>query len=96
MTIITNACVIVYMFDFPNCRHHNFVVKGIFSMAVRALPYYSTFLKAMAPSPTDANHPQYEETLKRHGIDYTKQLQEIVTTIDVFYVRNDIVSPLNL
>ncbi|XP_022653259.1 pleckstrin homology domain-containing family A member 8-like isoform X1 [Varroa destructor] len=77
-------------------KHHNFVVKGIFSVAVRALPYYSTFLKTMAPTPQASGHPQYEETLKRHGMEYTKQLQEIVTIIDVFYVRNDIVSPIDL
>lgn len=50
----------------------------------------------MAPTPQASGHPQYEETLKRHGMEYTKQLQEIVTIIDVFYVRNDIVSPIDL
>lgn len=74
-------------------RHHNFVVRGVFAVALRAMPYYSTFVKALAPSPDVANHPAYEATLKRHGIEYTKQLQHIVTTIDLFYVRNDIVSP---
>lgn len=71
-------------------------MKGIFSVAVRALPYYGTFLKLMAPSLDAANHPDYEVTLKQHGLEYTKQLQDIVTIIDVFYVRNDIVSPMNL
>ncbi|OQR67332.1 pleckstrin homology domain-containing family A member 8-like [Tropilaelaps mercedesae] len=77
-------------------KHHNFVVKGIFSMAVHALPYYSTFIKMMAPTSQAASHPRYERTLKRHGMEYTRQLQEIVTTIDMFCIRNDIISPLTL
>lgn len=77
-------------------RHHNFVVRGVFSVAIRALPYYSTFIKTLAPSPDVANDPAYESTLKSDGLEYTKHLQNIVTAIDTFYVRNDIVSPQNL
>ncbi|XP_003744676.1 pleckstrin homology domain-containing family A member 8 [Galendromus occidentalis] len=77
-------------------KHHNFVVRGVFSVAIRALPYYSTFVKSLAPSPAVANNPAYETTLKSDGIEYTKHLQIVVTTIDTFYVRNDIVSPQNL
>ncbi|EDV22227.1 uncharacterized protein TRIADDRAFT_59251 [Trichoplax adhaerens] len=59
-------------------RYHGFIVKGIFSLAVKASPYRKNFIKALGK---DRSESETLEDLRK----YTDLLLENVNTLNQFY-----------
>ncbi|KAK6507456.1 hypothetical protein TWF481_005888 [Arthrobotrys musiformis] len=62
-------------------KHHNFVVKGIFSVALKATPYRKDFYEKIGVSTAD---PKDDERLTN----WLSSLEKVVSTIQGFYGEN--------
>lgn len=65
--------------------HHGWLVQGIFTLAVRAMPSMATFKRELAPSPPDASHPAYAAQLSADCGEYVAALQLVLEAINRFY-----------
>lgn len=70
--------------------HHGWVVRGVFLVALRALPDFETFVLALAPTPQDAEHPDYKRQLFVDCGEYIDALRSVLQTINDFYVGHDL------
>lgn len=66
-------------------QHHGWLVQGIFSVAVRAIPSMKTFKRQLAPSPQDASHPDYSTQLSTDCGEYVAALDLVLKAINCFY-----------
>lgn len=66
-------------------QHHGWLVQGIFSVAVRAMPSMKTFKRQLAPSPQDASHPDYSTQLSTDCGEYVAALDLVLEAVNRFY-----------
>ncbi|KAK0505079.1 het-c2 protein [Armillaria luteobubalina] len=65
-------------------KFHNFVVKGVFSLAMKACPYRADFYKKLAADP--AGGPSATEDVVNEELDkWLAALSDIVTRMQTFY-----------
>lgn len=69
-------------------HYHNWMVRGIFVLAVKAMPSMNTFQRELAPSPGDAAHPDYKRQLFADCGEYVTALDAVLQTINGFYRRH--------
>lgn len=69
-------------------KHHNFVVKGIFSVAMKACPLRADFYAKLAGDPT-GGPPASQEKLNKELDEWLAGLSPILTRIETFYVKGD-------
>lgn len=74
--------------------HHGWVVRSIFAVALRAMPELELFIEAMAPSPKDAEHPEYRTQLFADCGDYLAALRDVLDAVNNFYIENDLEPPV--
>lgn len=74
--------------------HHGWVVRSIFAVALRAMPDLELFIEAMAPSPKDAEHPEYRTQLFADCGDYLAALRDVLDAVNNFYIENDLEPPV--
>jgi len=67
-------------------QFHNFVVKGIFSVAMKACPYRADFFKKLAADP-DGGAPAPEDKLNEELDKWLAALDKIVKRIEAFYEK---------
>jgi len=69
--------------------HHNFVVKGIFAVAMKACPYKNDFFTKLAADPSGGSSvPQDKLNVELNS--WLTGLDSIVTRVQKFYADNDI------
>lgn len=71
-------------------KYHNWVVRGIFAVAARAIPSSADFYKALGsvPETSDENIPS--SVLVRDIDNYVTALDVVITVLDSFYQRHDL------
>ncbi|CAI8021093.1 Pleckstrin homology domain-containing family A member 8 [Geodia barretti] len=70
-------------------RYHNWIVRGMFSMAVRAVPYHKDFLVLLGSDGTaDGN-----AAVTVHMADFARSLGEINSIINLFYQSHELDIP---
>ncbi|KAG5646256.1 hypothetical protein DXG03_004083 [Asterophora parasitica] len=67
-------------------KFHNFVVKGIFSVAMKACPYRADFYTKLAADPK-GGAPASQEKLNEELDKWLSALASIVTRLEVFYEK---------
>jgi len=73
-------------------KHHGWVVRGVFALAVKAAPYYDDFIEALGSDHVDINSEQFKEQLFRSLENYTNALNHHLTILDTFYQKNNLES----
>ncbi|EIW83410.1 glycolipid transfer protein [Coniophora puteana RWD-64-598 SS2] len=69
-------------------KHHNFVVKGVFSVAMKACPYRKDFYEKLKTDP--AGGPPVDEAKFNEGLDqWLTSLESIVNRLEAFYAKGD-------
>eukprot|EP00730_Choanoeca_flexa_P015741 TRINITY_DN7296_c0_g1_i2.p2 TRINITY_DN7296_c0_g1~~TRINITY_DN7296_c0_g1_i2.p2 ORF type:complete len:163 (+),score=35.38 TRINITY_DN7296_c0_g1_i2:1114-1602(+) len=63
-------------------KHHNFVVRGIFNLAMQSVPNYSTFIATLGPAS--------EDIILQDMQAYSAALEAQLDVLDVFYTKHDI------
>ncbi|KIK09835.1 hypothetical protein K443DRAFT_671151 [Laccaria amethystina LaAM-08-1] len=69
-------------------KFHNFVVKGIFSVAMKACPYRADFYAKLAADPT-GGPPASQEKLNEELDKWLAALSKIVNDMEAFYVKGN-------
>jgi len=69
-------------------KFHNFVVKGIFSVAMKACPYRAEFYTKLAADP-DGGAPASQEKLNEELDKWLAALSNIVIRMDAFYEKGN-------
>ncbi|RDB25116.1 Glycolipid transfer protein [Hypsizygus marmoreus] len=67
-------------------KFHNFVVKGIFSVAMKACPYRADFYSKLAADP-EGGAPASQEKLNEELDRWLQALDEIVKRMEAFYEK---------
>ncbi|KAG6873527.1 hypothetical protein C0995_014397 [Termitomyces sp. Mi166 len=67
-------------------KFHNFVVKGIFAVAMKACPYRADFYKKLAADPS-GGPPATQEKLDENLNRWLAALDAIVTRVETFYEK---------
>ncbi|KAG6900718.1 hypothetical protein C0993_003744 [Termitomyces sp. T159_Od127] len=67
-------------------KFHNFVVKGIFAVAMKACPYRSDFYNKLAADPS-GGQPASQEKLDQELDRWLAALDVIVTRVEAFYEK---------
>ncbi|KNZ82194.1 Pleckstrin like proteiny domain-containing family A member, partial [Termitomyces sp. J132] len=67
-------------------RFHNFVVKGIFAVAMKACPYRADFYKKLAADPS-GGPPASQEKLDEELNKWLAALDAIVARVEAFYEK---------
>merc|ERR1719383_152319 len=70
-------------------RHHGWVVRGVFHLAVKAAPYYNDFIDALTDG---SNEPGVKGQLMEAMTNYTNSLERILDILDEFYQENQLES----
>ena len=70
-------------------RHHGWVVRGVFHLAVKAAPYYNDFIEALLDGSSDEDTIA---TLMSSMTSYTNALERILDILDEFYRENQLES----
>lgn len=73
--------------------HHGWVVRSVFAVALRALPELDAFVRALAPSPEDACHPEYRRQLMDDCATYVQALRAVLIALDAFYLGHGLEVP---
>lgn len=73
-------------------HHHNWVVKGVFALAVKAAPCYDDFIRALANETTDINSELFKASLQSSLLNYTSSLQTQLDNLHTFYLTNNLES----
>lgn len=75
-------------------RYHNWVVRGIFALALRAMPDKDTFIRSLLTDPSQYDDEQTRERLMQCIVnDVQVTMQGIELVIDIikdFYVKNNL------
>ncbi|KAF8971092.1 glycolipid transfer protein domain-containing protein [Flammula alnicola] len=69
-------------------KFHNFVVKGIFAVAMKACPYRADFYAKLAADPS-GGAPATQETLNEELDKWLAALSDIVARMEAFYQKGD-------
>ncbi|KAH9485081.1 Glycolipid transfer protein B [Psilocybe cubensis] len=69
-------------------KFHNFVVKGIFSVAMKACPYRADFYAKLAADP-DGGAPATQEKLNEELDKWLAALSNIVARVEAFYEKGN-------
>jgi hypothetical protein len=69
-------------------KFHNFVVKGIFSVAMKACPYRADFYAKLAADP-DGGTPASQEELNKEMDKWLAALSSIVARVEAFYEKGN-------
>ncbi|XP_064479265.1 pleckstrin homology domain-containing family A member 8-like [Ornithodoros turicata] len=69
-------------------KHHNWVARGISSVALKAMPRFSKFLQDLAPTPEDWKQPDYRQQLFTDCGHYITALNNVLCVIGEFYKRS--------
>merc|ERR1711935_259212 len=70
-------------------RHHGWVVRGVFHLAVKAAPYYNDLIEALLDGSSDEDTIA---TLMSSMTSYTNALERILDILDEFYRENQLES----
>ncbi|TFK53564.1 glycolipid transfer protein [Heliocybe sulcata] len=73
-------------YDVTLKKYHNFVVKGIFSVAMKACPYRADFYKKLAADPA-GGPPVPDDELNEELNKWLAGLEHIVTRVETFYEK---------
>ncbi|XP_064617425.1 pleckstrin homology domain-containing family A member 8-like [Liolophura sinensis] len=84
LTCITNA----YGKTLRN--YHSWVVRGVFALAVKAVPYRDQFIKKLAIDENDAEHPEFHKLLYCDIDEYITALDVLLKILQDFYSANDL------
>ncbi|XP_064597851.1 pleckstrin homology domain-containing family A member 3-like [Liolophura sinensis] len=84
LTCITNA----YGKTLRN--YHSWVVRGVFALAVKAVPYRDQFIKKLAIDENDAEHPEFHKLLYCDMDEYITALDVLLKILQDFYSANDL------
>ncbi|BFZ15614.1 hypothetical protein BsWGS_18653 [Bradybaena similaris] len=76
--------------------YHGWVVRGVFAVAVRALPYRETFISHLSVDGTttvDTSSERFEQVLLADIKTFLLQLTRVLDAINDFYARHSLDSP---
>ncbi|XP_060603285.1 pleckstrin homology domain-containing family A member 8-like isoform X2 [Ruditapes philippinarum] len=69
---------------------HGWVVRGVFAVAVKALPYRSTFLSLLNPNDTDVDEQCYITSLMTDIDTFCSASSVVIKILDDFFTANNI------
>lgn len=70
--------------------YHSWVVKGIFSLAVKAAPYYDVFMKTFQTESLSSDHPDFMAILMQDIEQYSTAIDVVLSIIDQFYQQHSL------
>jgi len=73
-------------------KHHGWVVRGVFALAVKAAPYYDDFIKALAPEGQNIADEKFQRDLRVSLAEYTRALRTLLQNLDSFYTAQNLES----
>lgn len=73
-------------------KHHGWVVRGVFHLALKAAPYYSDFVDALTGTTGSADDTELIDQLLISIQSYTSSLENILIILDDFYKQNNLES----
>lgn len=73
-------------------KHHGWVVRGVFALAVKAAPYYDDFIQALGSDDVDINSQIFKDQLFQSLSEYTNSLNRHLTILDSFYQKHNLES----
>lgn len=71
-------------------KYHNWMARGLFALAVKAMPGFPEFLQDLAPSAEDWQHPDYRQQLFADCGEYIVALSGVLCIINEFYRRHNL------
>ncbi|KAK6165279.1 hypothetical protein SNE40_022233 [Patella caerulea] len=71
-------------------NYHGWVVRGVFAVATKALPYREVFLAQLATTECDTNSQIYAHSVQEDIESYVKGLNNTIKVIDHFYKSNNL------
>lgn len=89
-TNLTKALQDAYMSSLA--KHHGWVVRGVFHLALKAAPYYSDFVDALTGSTGSTDDSELIDQLMVSIKSYTSSLENILIILDDFYKQNNLES----
>lgn len=87
---LTKALQDAYMASLA--KHHGWVVRGVFHLALKAAPYYSDFVDALTGTTGSADDAELIDQLLISIKSYTSSLENILIILDDFYKQNNLES----
>jgi len=87
---LTKALQDAYMASLA--KHHGWVVRGVFHLALKAAPYYSDFVDALTGTTGAAEDSELIDQLLISIKSYTSSLENILLILDDFYKQNNLES----
>lgn len=87
---LTKALQDAYMASLA--KHHGWVVRGVFHLALKAAPYYTDFVDALTGTTGSADDTELIDHLLVSIKNYTSSLENILTILDDFYKLNNLES----
>ncbi|BFZ21732.1 hypothetical protein BsWGS_24771 [Bradybaena similaris] len=73
--------------------YHGWVVRGVFAVALKSLPYRETFLSHLAAGSTteiDTTSSQFERVLLADIEKFVFHLNRVLTVLSDFYIRHSL------
>ncbi|CAG5130381.1 unnamed protein product [Candidula unifasciata] len=72
--------------------YHGWVVRGVFAMAIKSLPYRETFLSHLAAGSTeiDTTSSQFEHVLLTDIENFVFHLNRVLTVLSDFYIKHSL------
>ncbi|KAH9489563.1 Pleckstrin y domain-containing A member 8, partial [Bulinus truncatus] len=74
-------------------NYHGWVVRGVFAVAVKALPYRETFISHLAVGDSgaiDPSSPQFEHALLTDIELFVQHLDRVLVVVDTFYLKHSL------
>ena len=91
MTLILNFCF-QNAYNSTLAKHHGWVVRGVFAIAVKAAPFYDDFIEALGGENVDLKSEKFKSKLFLCLTDYTNALSQQLTILDSFYQKHNLES----
>ncbi|CAM2717981.1 unnamed protein product [Rotaria socialis] len=73
-------------------RFHGWITRGVFSIALRSVPYKEEFLMSLAVNSNDAREVLFEQQIMNEMLEHGLNMNSVVNKITEFYIEHELES----
>ncbi|CAF4376536.1 unnamed protein product, partial [Rotaria sp. Silwood2] len=73
-------------------RFHGWITRGVFSIALRSVPYKEDFLLSLAIDPNDVREVLFEQQILNEILEHGLNINIVVNKITEFYIEHELES----
>ncbi|CAF1461763.1 unnamed protein product [Rotaria magnacalcarata] len=73
-------------------RFHGWITRGVFSIALRSVPYKEEFLVSLAVNSNDAREVLFEQQIMNEMLEHSLNMNSVVNKITEFYIEHELES----